>query len=191
MKKLLSILFLFIFSLFIVNSQPRVISTVYVDSLKNVNINVTSDTKQNMTLEDLQGKLIESQNNQTAINTSMISYIADLKTEDALLNKEIEERNKNDGQLITDVFNYSPIKVKQIMRKERWLNFTLCLLGVFYILFVTNQMAGKYKTSDFFTTKIVFYTLYGVASFYTLHWLFTLLFNGDFYVIKELMKLYT
>jgi hypothetical protein len=189
MKKLVSLLFLLVFSIFLVGGQPKV--TSYVDSVKNVNINVNSDARQKVFLEDLQSELIEAQNNQTAINTSMISTFAELQSETKTLGQTIEERNKSDSKLITDIFSYTPERVKQVIRKERWLNFITYLLCVFYILFVLNQLAGRYTNLGVFNTKIVFYILYGLLGFWVFNSILTLLFNGDYYVIKELMNLYT
>lgn len=189
MKRLLSILFLLIFSLSITDSQPKV--TSYVDSVKNVNVNINADSRQRLLLEDLQGELINIQNNQAAVNTSMFSTIAEIISEVNNTSKEIEERNKSDGKLITDVFNYTPERIKQVIRKERWLNFTIALLCIVYILSVTTQMNVKHNQMELLSLRLLFYTVYGVSIFIALHSLLTLLFNGDYYVIKELMKLYT
>lgn len=190
MKKFIGIILLFVLSLFIGQAQDKV---MYVDSLKSVTVNVNnSDTeKQAKAVNDLQLQFAKVVDSQTAVNDKLKDAFVSLDSGLTTYRQVIEERNKSDTKLITDEFNYSADKVKQVIKRERWLNVLLCILGIFYILFVVNQLAGKYNNLGLWNLKIVFYLLYGIAIFWTLSKLLTLIFNGDFYVIKELMKLYT
>lgn len=190
MKKLISLICLFVFSLFIANSQPNI---TYVDTIKSVSVSISSDSKQNLTLQDLQLQFIKAAGVQAMTNCVMSGSIKDLQSEVNITNQKIEERNKSDSKLITDIFNYTPQEVKQVIRKERRLNFILYILSVFYIVWATSTLSGKYRQSDYFMfyMKMIFYTVYGIVVFLLLRILMSLIFNGDFYVIKELMNLYT
>jgi len=193
MKKLISLLILFVFSLFIANSQTDSGSTILLgDSIKSVTVNVNSDTKKQVnTVEDLQLQLTKSVDSQTTVNKSLNDAFVSLDSGLAKYTQAIEERNKSDGKLVTDMFSYTPAEVKQVIRKERWLNFITVMLCISYALWATSQLSGKYKQADLFYLKLVFFIAYGLVGFLLLKSLLTLIFNGDYYVIKELMQLYT
>jgi len=65
------------------------------------------------------------------------------------------------------------------------------MLCTVYGLWATSQLSGKYKQADLFYLKLVFFVTYGLVGFLLLRSLLSLIFNGDYYVIKELMQLYT
>jgi hypothetical protein len=189
MKKFIGILLLFVMSLFIGKAQNKI---MYVDSLKSVTVSVSSDTeKQTKAVNDLQLQFAKAVDSQTTVNGQLKEAFVSLDSGLTSYRQVIEERNKSDTKLITDVFSYTPERVKQVMRKERWLNFILSLFGIVYVVSVLSQMSGKYSVRDMVAIRLAFYLLYGIAMFIILYSLLTLLFNGDYYVIKELMNLYT
>jgi len=193
MKKTLSILFLFVFSLFLTMGQTKV-TTEYVDSVKSVNVNVAVDNvkKQQATENKLQLQLSTVVDNQLSLERYLTDAIVSLNSGIVGYTKEVEIRNKADSKTVLDKFGYTPSDVEHTIRKELRLNFILGLFSLVYLLYITFQFnkEGAFSLS-FFTVKLTFLLTYGFVGFFILKWLLTLIFNGDFYVIKELIKIST
>jgi len=197
MKKLIAILFLFVSSLLIGSSQNT--ETNYVDTLKKVTVSVTSDTKQQIAAtNNLQKQLIKVIDSQITVNDKLKEGITGLMSEVSTYNKEIEKRNKSDGKLITDKFNYPIDKVKHTIRIERWLNFITWIVCAIYILYLINSKSvfsyatyGDGKRWPILLVQCLIHSLLAIFAFYFVLNVLTLLFNGDYYIIKELLSLYT
>lgn len=191
MKKLISILFLFVFSLFMVNSQPKI---TYVDSLKSVNISISTDTKKQLTATDnLQLQLARVVDNQTIVNKELSSGIAWLVSGVNVFTTEIEKRNKSDGQIITNKFNYTPESIKKIIRTERWLNLITWILVLMYTLYVINAKTN-WKTQQVWPVLLIqciFNYILVIFGYFFIQNILTLIFNGDYYILKELINMYT
>lgn len=201
MKKLISILFLAVLSLFIVNSQK----ITYVDSLKSVTVNVSTDVKkQASTIDNIQLQLAKSIDSQVYTNESVVEGLNQLTSLADVYTKEIEKHNKSDGQLITDKFDYTPQSIKKIIRTERWLNLITWILCAIYILYLVNTKISinikclapncnpdTQQVWPILLIQCVANGLIVVFGFYFINNVLTLLFNGNYYVIQELINLYT
>jgi hypothetical protein len=189
MKKIISLLFLFAFSLFMVNSQSKI---TYIDSLKSVTVSVSTDTKKQLdTQKDLQSQFAKVVDSQTVVNEDLSNGIDTLVAYIDMYTEEVEQRNKNDSQLLTDKFNYSSERVKHVIKIERWLNFITLLLVLIYLSFVYQQLNTRRSDYEHIFSRALLYIILGALIFIVVQNLLTLLFNGDFYVIKELITLYT
>ena len=164
--------------------------TTFKDTL-TLNI-VTESKKQLVANEKMQAQLVKAVDNQSSLNQVVGNAISALNTGLSSFTKQIEERNKNDSRLITDVFNYSPERVRKVIKIERWLNFITILFAWFFIAwsFTGESLSVRY-TADTAIVKLIFALSLTVAFSYLFLKLITLLFNGDYYVIKELITLYT
>jgi hypothetical protein len=190
MKKLIAILFLFVFSLFVANSQSKV---MFVDSLKTVTVNVsTDDVKQQVTTTDnLQLQLAKSVDSQTTVNQSLSESIIQFTSAVNGYTQAVEEKNKSDSQPFLDKFNYSLQDVKKSLRKERWLNFTIAFTILFYMIYAYRQLFNRRDSADNLLIKALIYIITGVSVYFVLKWFLTLLFNPTYFFIKELIALYT
>ena len=210
MKKLLGIILLLILPLFMVSSQSEV---KYIDSLKSVQVNVISNNpiaqparkavvSKSTTSINSQQLLTKAIDNQSIINLALAKGINSVADNISDYTKQIEERNKSSDlpALITDSFGYSPQKVKHTIKIERWLNFITWILCAMYIIWTFNvRITLKYKNNEglpdsLFGSMVVSQTLLQIIVwvfvFFFLRNVLTLIFNGDFYVIKELINMY-
>jgi len=195
MKKFIAILLLFVAGLFISNAQQ---SNKYVDTAKKdtVTINIIADNqKQVNSVDNLQLQLTKSVDNQNIVTQSLSDALALIGSGITTVTKEIEERNKNDSQLITDKFNYTTQDVKKIIRTERWLNLITWILCVMYVLsLLTIKNAFKLNTPQAWPVLLIqclVWTGMSVFVFFLVYNLLTLIFNPNYYMIKELLNLYT
>lgn len=175
-----------------VKSQSNV---TYVDSIKTVKVEVSTDLKKQQDLEKLtlqnasttQLQLSTLIGNQQETNASLSNAVN-------ILSDQIEQRNKNDSKFVTDMFGYDTNKVKHSIKIERWLNFTTIIVMIIYLFSVlaTNGMFN-YKghlSLSAFKMRMLLYTGLGIVYYLLLKNLLTYVFNGDYFVVKELMKLY-
>lgn len=189
MKKLISILFLFVLSLFITNGQQS--KTTYVDTLKSVIVNISTESKKQLsTTENLQVLLEKSVDNQTTATEALVNGVAGLEYSINGYKQEIEERNKNDGKLLSDKFNYTPEQVKKVISTERWLNLFTILLCILYIMYVNRELSFR-DTKEAILIRMVLYVTMGIISYFLIISALTLLFNKDYFIIRQLMDLYT
>jgi hypothetical protein len=210
MKKLLGIIFLLILPLFMASSQSEI---KYIDSLKSVQVNVISNNpfaqpahkavvSKSTTSNNSQQLLTKAVDNQSIVNIALAKSITNITDNISDYIKQIEERNKSSDPpaLITDSFGYSPQKVKHTIKIERWLNFITWILCAVYIIWTFNvKITLKYKNNEglpdglfgsMVTSQTLLQIVVWVFVFFFLRSILTLLFNGDFYVIKELINMY-
>lgn len=187
MKKIVAVLLLFVSTIFIALTQPRV--TTYVDSMKAVTVNVTSENKKPV-IDNLQLQLIDVVKANTATSLVVSESIANLNLGVTAFVREIEKRNKNDGALFISKFNYSTESIKKIIRVERWLNFLTYIFGAIYLLYIFTELNKKRWTMDGLIATTIVYYISGILLVFIVSKLLTLIFNGDYYVIKELITLY-
>lgn len=170
--------------------------STYVDISKKdtVTVNVIAENKrQAATNNSVYLQLVRAVENQTLINSNLADAINSFGKDLSAYTKEIEKRNKSDGKLITDVFNYSKDDVALILKKENWLHLgaTLFALGYLLLYILRNSpLFGEYTTSSSIIRFIINIGLTILLYFVILN-LATLIFNGDYYVIKELTNLYS
>lgn len=210
MKKLLGIVLLLILPLFFVNSQSEV---KYIDSLKSVQVNVISNNpiaqpakkavvSRSTTSNNSQQLLTKAIDNQSIVNMTLAKSINNITDNVSDYIKQVEKRNKSSDSpaLITDSFDYSPQKVKHTIKIERWLNFITWILCAIYIIWTFNvKITLRRKDNEelpegLFGSMVLSQTILQIAVwvfvFFFLRSILTLIFNGDFYVIKELINMY-
>jgi hypothetical protein len=188
MKKVVSILFLLMFALFLSGQ------TVDVAKKDTVTVNIVSETKKQVAVnENLQIQLTKAVENQAFAIQVASGAVQEFSCYLSELLREVETRNKNDSQLLTDKFNYPPERVKKVIKIERWLNFlvvVLCLGYLFWSFAGENAIFNRF-TAQGLGVKLIFTLSLTFTFYFLLLKLLTTLFNGDYYVIKELITLYT
>jgi len=189
MKKLIAILLLFIGSSLFV-SKGQSINTSLKDTV-TINV-IAKNDKQSSSITSLNSSLLEIVNSQTVTYNSLIGAFNDLSSEVNAITREVEIRNKSDGKnFVTNYFNYSQEDVKHKIRLDRWLNFTSLCIGFIYIfVFFWNGSYSQGTASTLFF-KAFFHIFAGILLYLFVLKTLTIIFNGDYYVIKELIKLYS
>lgn len=198
MKKFLALLFLLILPVFLTGAKQKD-GAKYIDSNKKdtVTISIIAENKKQVaTTDNIQLQLTKSVENQTLLVSSFGRTLDILNDNMSAYTKEVEKRNKSDGQLITDKFNYSTEEVKSIMKRERWLNFiTWLTITVYIISMLSTRGAFNYNSSGkpwpILLIQCMVWTGLGFIWFFVVLNLLTLLFNPNYYVVKELINLYT
>jgi hypothetical protein len=194
MKKLLAILGLFLLPLLIFGQKERahIEYAKTFDSTATVTLNIVAENKKQATSVDLiQSLLPQAIENQTVVSKELVNTLSSTGQAISAYTQEIEKHNKDDSQLVTDKFKFSTQRVQQAIRVERWLNFStlfLTIIVAFAVWWLRAPFAGSLGSITF---KLAFYTALTALSYYVTLKLLTLLFNGDYYVIKELTHLYT
>jgi hypothetical protein len=191
MKKFIALVcLLFLPLLYIVGQKSTFIDTNKKDT---VTLNIISEgKKQAASIDNLQGQFVKVIENQTLVNQALTNGIVSCSDAVTAFTKEIEKRNKNDGKFITDSFGYSPDQVKNTIRKERWLNFSAILVAVLYFVWVRFDKQWQDKLPPgVWALKFLYYLVAGVLLYLASIELLTYIFNGDYYVIKELTHMYT
>jgi hypothetical protein len=203
MKKFIAILCLFVGSLFLTAAQQDDNKYVNVDKKDTLTINVIADnSKQTLKdTQDLSSQFTKIVGNQTTVNQSLSEVLSTLSTGITSYTKEIEERNKSDGVLI-DTYNFTSSEINNIIRTERWLLFITWLLTFALVLWIANDKIyikkqssnANLDTAQVWPILLIQCLVYGawlVFMFYLIRNVLTLLFNGQYYVIKELISLYS
>lgn len=190
MKKFIGIVLLLLFSVF-VSGQSETSKDVAKKDTVTLKI-LTESKKQAAANENLLSLLTQAVNNQSAACKGIVAVANSFNDNIAQLTEEVEERNKNDGQLITDKLYYTQERVRYVMKIERWLNFITITLSIVFLgwQFYPNAPFERYSHTTSVSKFIWGVGMTAVFYFLMLKFL-TLLFNGDYYVIKELIKLYT
>jgi hypothetical protein len=188
MKKLIAILTLFVFSLFITNAQQNS-QVTYVDTLKSVTVNVSTDVNKKV-VDPVQSLFAESIENQKAAQIATKEYLDTLTSLATMYINNIEAKNKSDSESITTKFGYTNTNVKQILKTERWFNILLILLGIIYLMFVYNKLRRRDYLENIVGKTIIF-LLIGIIGFLLLQQLFQLLFNPGYFFMQNFIALYT
>jgi hypothetical protein len=192
MKKLISILFLFVSFLFIGNAQKQS-QYINTDKKDTVTISIVSENKKlTSTNDNLQLFLAKTTDSQVSVNSALIDVLTSLESGISTYCKEIEKRNKNDSKLITDVFNYNSTKVTKAINTNKVITIILNIFALLYISFAIYLESSRARLpAGVRTARIIFLLGYGIAFYYIILKLLITIFNGDYYVIKELINLYT
>jgi len=191
MKKVVAILCLFLFALF--TSGQKNVNVTNKDTASLILKVFTEGKREVVANENFQLQLIKAVDNQSSASQSIANAVATFGKELSAFTKEIENKNKNDSELVTSMFGYNTEKVKKVIKIERWLNFSVVVLTIGALLWL---LTGFSESNERFTSQRAILKLLWSLSiafvFYVLTLkLLTLLFNGDYYVIKELITLYT
>lgn len=191
MKKLIVLLLSIIISTSLIFSQQK---ANYLDINKKDTVTVSiiaKDTESTVHLASLQSDLAKYVENQGKVNGNLSTVLTSIANSINTYVKEVEERNKSDGKLITNYFGYNEDEVLNILHNQNIINYTLVGLALLYFLFVVNsQLRVKMHLLDFIRV-FAYYTIYGFVGFILMKFLITGLFNKGFYIIKELTKLYS
>ena len=197
MKKYLLLLCFFLLPFWIIGQQSDYVDVTKKDTV-TVNI-IAKDKLQTITNNHLQTELLKVVTSRLSVDSALINGTTELTS--ALTNyvNTVEEQTRSsttkDCQwcLITNLFNYSPDDVTHSIRVERWLNFIALIIGLVYFFWsFWNSDTGLRKWSaQGMAVKLIFTISLTVLFYLSSLKLLTLLFNGDYYVIKELTKLYS
>lgn len=190
MKKVLALFLIFMMSFAFTFGQQ----SVKIDTKKDTLIvNFTAENKkQSIENNNLNVQLAKTVDSQIAVNNELTETIGlfNLTAESVL--RIVEERNKTDGPNFLSNFNYSHENILKILNRQKWLVFSTIIIVLFYVIgVVVDRSITRGNTANGLITKILFYGLYGVLLFYGSIKLLTIIFNGDYYIIKELMNLYS
>jgi hypothetical protein len=188
MKKLIAILTLFAFSLFMAEGQSRI---TYIDTIKSVQVNVSTEVNKSKPIEDpVQTLFATALENQKDAQKTTKEYLDTLTTVLTTYVNNIEARNKEGSHPISYKFGYDTEDVKLIIRKERWLNFITIALAFIYLLYVNSQL-NKRDILENLLGKALIYIGVGIFAYLAARWLLILLFNPGYFMIRELIALYT
>lgn len=195
MKKFIAIISVFILSLFIAKSQD---TNRFVDTNKKdtVTINIIAENKSQVATKDLQTLIAEVNNSKIVDSGTVSGLLTSISSGIESVIKEVEKRNKSDGTLITDKFNYNKEEVKSAIKKQRWIHFITWFTILIYIIAVI-QVKGAFRYGDngkpwpILLIQCLLWTVLGIVYFLIVQNLLTLIFNGKYFVLKELINLYT
>ena len=197
MKKYLLLLCFFLLPFWIIGQQSDYVDVTKKDTV-TVNI-IAKDKLQTITNNHLQTELLKVVTSRLSVDSALINGTTELTS--ALTNyvNTVEEHTRSsttkDCQwcLITNLFNYSPDDVTHSIRVERWLNFTALIIGLVYFFwsFWDSDFGLRKWSAQGVAVKLIFTISLTVLFYLSSLKLLTLLFNGDYYVIKELIKMYS
>jgi len=192
MKKVITMLLMMGIFLLSAKSQSNV---TYVDSIKTVKVEVSTNLKKQQDLETWTLKNASATQLQlSTVISNQQETNANLSNAVNILSDQIKQKNKNDSKFVTDLFGYNTDNVKHSIKIERWLNFTTIMVMIIY-LFSVLTINGMFNYRGHMSLpalkiRMILYTGLGIIYYLLLKHLLTYIFNGDYFVIKELMKLY-
>ena len=190
MKKFIGFIVLLLVSVFFARGQTK---ANYIDFAKKdtVTINILTD-KQVPAFTSLQTDLSKSVENQSKLTINLVDVLNSLNQGLTYFYKEIEKRNKNDSNLITNYFNYSNLDVKIAIHRNHiilvisWV--LLCIyMGISYFIRAPNEK----HSPGMWLFLMLLWNVVGVLVFFTTKILATLIFNPDYFIIRRILNLYT
>jgi len=195
MKKLIMLLVLLVTPLLSFTTQeskPNTINTVDKDTV-NISISVANQSHANK-IDNLQRALTQSINNQSSVSKSIIETLTDFTPIASAYIKEIEKRNKSDGELITEKLNYTTTKIESIIRIQRTLNLITYLIVILYLGYLSIYKVWTYgdgKPWPILLIQLLLFTVIGFVGYFCISNVLTLLWNHEYYMLQELIALYT
>lgn len=192
MKKFIALLCLLFFTVTLYSQKNN-----YVDLTKKdtVTVNIITATEKQAKKQDVfQTELLKAVDSYVTTNAGVTNSLKDLSSNFPTLIKQIEQRNKNDSEFVLNKLGFVEDHVKHVIKTERWLNFITAFLTLVYIIWSmvpTSLYTTEKFTSQGILAKLAFTLFFSAVIYFLLLRILTLLFNGDFYVIKELITLYT
>ncbi len=192
MKKFIAMIMLLLIP-YLVFSGPQN-TCVNVAKKDTVTLNILTESKKQIATNDnLQNQWMKLVENQMLANQTIVNTVSDFGKNITEIAKRIEHRNKDDSLVLHKFYNYSPEKIKKIIVTEKRLNF---IAAIFALVFLIWEFGGKQISINKWTAqgaavKIVYSISMTIVLYVLLLRIITLLFNGDYYVIKELINLYT
>lgn len=189
MKKFIAIFCILMLSFLYTSGQSSVKIGTKKDTL-TVNF-IAEDKKQSVETNNVNTQLAKSVDSQLSVNSELKETIGlfNLTAESVL--RIVEEHNKTDGVNFLSNFNFTHEKVTKILNKQKWLVFSTIIILLIYVLSIIIDRSFRSNTSTGVISKVLFYGIYCLFIYFVSIKLLTILLNGDYYVIKELMKLYS
>lgn len=197
MKKYLLLLCLLLLPFGMKGQQSDYVDVTKKDTV-TVNI-IAKDKLQTTAYNNLQIELLKVVTSRLAVDSALIDGTTELTSALTSYVNTVEEQARSstikDCQwcLITNLFNYDQNEVKHSIKVQRWLNFTALIIGLVYFFwsFAGEEAALKRWSAQGTLVKLIFALSLTILFYLASLKLLTLIFNGDYYVIKELIKMYS